>query len=311
MLSIRLRSQSLMHCESCLLPSACTTIARHCKTGEGIPKIDRWWVVKQAFGVIGTLGAAVGAYFKAKPGIDQWSAKRPSRFTLRRSQSAGASVATPQMDQLWSDYVKLQAQYDKVCGLRGRLKRLVLYVVFAYAGKTYADYGHFVADLEDNDGSFKAYLERQWVKGLEKRADGKMFVQVSSSVARVRELQHGHGGWVPRMAYYCGKYGVANKVRHEEGVVHVKFQDGKKWTFNREAVNCIFCSGDRVRVTDDPDKLQRSPFFVPSKIVHAGQIGVLRGCDMDLGPQDCSVLVQFGDEASWWSSLDLTKINTE
>jgi len=60
-------------------------------------------------------------------------------------------------------------------------------------------------------------------------------VRVIDDVDGVKTLSQGHGGWTSRMASYCGKVGIVDRV-DSDGDVRVQFSDGRGFFYNPQAL---------------------------------------------------------------------------
>ncbi|CAL8095409.1 unnamed protein product [Orchesella dallaii] len=82
-------------------------------------------------------------------------------------------------------------------------------------------------------------------------------VQVVQDLAKLKEMQDGHGGWNPRMADFIGKVGTVHRVT-DKGDIRVQYESGIRWTFNPASVikNTTYCIGDVVQVINDFSKVR-------------------------------------------------------
>lgn len=83
-------------------------------------------------------------------------------------------------------------------------------------------------------------------------------VQVSVSVEQLKVMQHGHGGWNPRMAEYIGKIGIVHRVT-DKGDIRVQYEGcNNRWTFNPTSLHKVnsFAVGDIVTLITDVEMVK-------------------------------------------------------
>ncbi|XP_013421639.1 uncharacterized protein LOC106181717 [Lingula anatina] len=158
--------------------------------------------------------------------------------------------------------------------------------------------------------------------------EGETVQVVKVSVTRAVGMQENYGGWHNEMAQYLGKTGkVVELVLH---VVKVKFEDGKKWSFNpamlkkvqgevspssrrdknkRSAmrarqVACHFKRMDIVQIAEDEElvkTLQKGHGGWKDKMKHSlGVKGIVHGVD-----RDGDVVVECINQDKWYFNPEL------
>uniref|UniRef100_A0A1Y1NC46 RING-type E3 ubiquitin transferase n=1 Tax=Photinus pyralis TaxID=7054 RepID=A0A1Y1NC46_PHOPY len=83
-------------------------------------------------------------------------------------------------------------------------------------------------------------------------------VQVIVDVEELKAMQHGHGGWNPRMAEYIGKIGTVHRVT-DKGDIRVQYEGcNNRWTFNPVTLCKVnsFAVGDIISVISDLDRVK-------------------------------------------------------
>ena len=80
-------------------------------------------------------------------------------------------------------------------------------------------------------------------------APSNALVHVSSNLTTVREESAGLAEWRPHMASYGGMHGILQS--RGNGIMKVKFGDGKLGVFSPTVVNYVLSPGDRVRLAPE------------------------------------------------------------